>query len=44
VPGEPTDGERIEVIEIPLDRIEDAIARCEDAKSLVGLLLLKRLL
>jgi len=44
VPGEPSDGERIEIIEIPLDRIEDAIARCEDAKSLVGLLLLKRLL
>ena len=44
VPGEPSDGERIEVVEIPLDRIEETIARCEDAKSLVGLLMLKRLL
>jgi 8-oxo-dGTP pyrophosphatase MutT (NUDIX family) len=34
-------GERIEVIEIPLDRIDDAIRRCEDAKSLIGLLMLK---
>ena len=44
VPGEPGEGERIEIAEFPLDRIDDAIARCEDAKSLVGLLLLKRLL
>jgi ADP-ribose pyrophosphatase len=44
VPGETQEGERIEIVEFPLDRIEDAIARCEDAKSLVGLLLLKRLL
>jgi 8-oxo-dGTP pyrophosphatase MutT (NUDIX family) len=36
--------ERIEIAEFPLDRIDDAIARCEDAKSLVGLLMLKRLL
>jgi 8-oxo-dGTP pyrophosphatase MutT (NUDIX family) len=44
VPGEPSDGERIEIVEYPLDRIDAAIARCEDAKSLVGLLMLQRLL
>jgi hypothetical protein len=46
VPGGPShsDHERIETVEFPLDRIEDAIARCEDAASLVGLLLLRSLL
>jgi ADP-ribose pyrophosphatase len=44
VPGDPSDEERIEIVEFPLDRIDDAIARCEDAKSLIGLLMLKRLL
>jgi 8-oxo-dGTP pyrophosphatase MutT (NUDIX family) len=44
VPGERSGDERIEVVEFPLDRIEDAIARCEDAKSLIGLLMLKKLL
>jgi 8-oxo-dGTP pyrophosphatase MutT (NUDIX family) len=44
VPGEQSPGERIEVVEFPLTEIDRAIARCEDAKSLVGLLLLKRLL
>jgi 8-oxo-dGTP pyrophosphatase MutT (NUDIX family) len=43
VPSEAPPGERIEVIEIPLDRIDDAIRRCEDAKSLIGLLMLKEL-
>ena len=38
------EGERIEVIEIPLDDLGGAIDRCEDAKSLIGLLMLKRLL
>jgi 8-oxo-dGTP pyrophosphatase MutT (NUDIX family) len=33
--------ERIVVERIPLARIDDAIARCHDAKSLVGLLWLK---
>lgn len=42
VPG--ASEERIEIVEFPLDRIDDAIARCEDAKSLVGLLMLQRLL
>jgi 8-oxo-dGTP pyrophosphatase MutT (NUDIX family) len=36
--------ERIEVVEFPLDDLDAAIARCEDAKSLIGLLTLKRLL
>ena len=36
--------ERIEVVEFPLDDLDSAIARCEDAKSLIGLLMLKRLL
>jgi 8-oxo-dGTP pyrophosphatase MutT (NUDIX family) len=44
VPGEPSDGERIEVVEFPLERIDQAFARCEDAKSLIGLLMLRRLL
>lgn len=35
--------ERIRVEAIPLAAIDDAIERCRDAKSLVGLLLLRRL-
>jgi 8-oxo-dGTP pyrophosphatase MutT (NUDIX family) len=34
--------ERIEIVPWPLDRLDDAIAECRDAKSLVGLLLLQR--
>lgn len=33
--------ERIEVEALPLDRLDHAIERCRDAKSLVGLLLLR---
>jgi 8-oxo-dGTP pyrophosphatase MutT (NUDIX family) len=33
--------ERIEIVAWPLHRLDDAIAACEDAKSLVGLLLLR---
>jgi len=33
--------ERIEVVAWPLERLDDAIAACADAKSLVGLLLLR---
>jgi 8-oxo-dGTP pyrophosphatase MutT (NUDIX family) len=36
--------ERIEVVEFPLDDLDSAIASCEDAKSLIGLLMLKELL
>jgi 8-oxo-dGTP pyrophosphatase MutT (NUDIX family) len=32
------EGERIEVEAIPLERLDETIARCRDAKSLVGLL------
>jgi ADP-ribose pyrophosphatase len=46
VPGGPSaeDDERIEIVQIPLDGLDEAFASCEDAKSLVGLLLLKDLL
>ena len=33
--------ERIEIVAWPLARLDDAIAACEDAKSLIGLLLLR---
>ena len=33
--------ERIEIVPWPLARLDDAIAACEDAKSLIGLLLLR---
>jgi ADP-ribose pyrophosphatase len=33
--------ERIEVIAWPLDRLDEALARTTDAKTLIGLLLLK---
>ncbi len=33
--------ERIEILAWPLERLDDAIAECTDAKSLVGLLLLR---
>lgn len=36
--AETEEEERIEVVEIPLDRLDEAIADCRDAKSLVGLL------
>jgi 8-oxo-dGTP pyrophosphatase MutT (NUDIX family) len=44
VQSEPTPEERIEVVEIPISDLDLAIGRCEDAKSLIGLLMLKRLL
>jgi ADP-ribose pyrophosphatase len=39
--AEAGDTERIEVELVPLARLDDAIERCHDAKSLVGLLWLK---
>jgi ADP-ribose diphosphatase len=36
--GEAAEEERIEIEAIPLDRLDDAIARCRDSKTLVGLL------
>jgi 8-oxo-dGTP pyrophosphatase MutT (NUDIX family) len=44
VPGHGSSEERIRLVEVPLDDLDAAIARCEDAKSLVGLLMLKQLL
>ena len=41
VEAQPTEGERIEIVEVPLVNLEPAIEECEDAKSLVGLLLLR---
>ncbi|MEK6276875.1 MAG: NUDIX hydrolase [Actinomycetota bacterium] len=43
VDPEPDEGERIEVIEIPLDELDETIEQCSDAKSLVGLLLFREL-
>jgi ADP-ribose pyrophosphatase len=42
-PQRQTTDERIEVVEFPLTEIDAAIDRCEDAKSLIGLMLLKQL-
>ena len=42
-PERKTTDERIEVVEFPLDEIDAAIDRCEDAESLIGLLTLKQL-
>jgi len=46
LPGGPSHGEneRIEIVQVPLDELDDTIARCEDGKSLVGLLLLRQML
>jgi len=38
---EAEEDERIEIVPWPLDRLDDAIAQCEDAKSLIGLMLLR---
>ena len=38
-PGiDPDEGERIEVVPWPLERLDEAIADCEDSKSLIALL------
>jgi 8-oxo-dGTP pyrophosphatase MutT (NUDIX family) len=39
--AEPDEDERLEVLEIPLSRLDETIAECRDAKSLVGLMLLR---
>lgn len=42
VPRPPVDeDERIELVAWPLERLDEAIAACHDAKSLIGLLLLR---
>ena len=40
--SEPDDSERIEIVRWPLPRLDDAIAECEDSKTLIGLLWLAR--
>jgi ADP-ribose diphosphatase len=37
-PAEADENERIEIVAVPLDRIDDAVRDCRDAKTLVGLL------
>ena len=39
--AEPDLGERIEIVEWPLDRLDEAIAECRDSKSLIGLMWLR---
>jgi ADP-ribose pyrophosphatase len=39
--ADPGENERIEIVAWPLERLADAIDACEDAKSLIGLLLLE---
>jgi 8-oxo-dGTP pyrophosphatase MutT (NUDIX family) len=39
--SEPDDSERIEIVRWPLDRLEEAIAECQDSKTLIGLLWLR---
>ena len=39
--AEADENERIEIVEWPLDKLDDAIAGCSDSKSLVGLLWLR---
>ncbi|MGH2981832.1 MAG: NUDIX domain-containing protein [Solirubrobacterales bacterium] len=41
VEAQPDEGERIEVVEVALDELDEAIDACTDAKSLVGLLLFR---
>ena len=36
--AQPDEGERIEIVPWPLERLDDAIAQCEDSKSLIALL------
>ena len=43
-PERQTTDERIEIVEFPLERLDEAIERCEDAESLIGLMTLKQLL
>jgi 8-oxo-dGTP pyrophosphatase MutT (NUDIX family) len=43
-PQRPSPGERIQIVEFPLAELDSAIERCEDAKSLVGLMTLKEMI
>ena len=44
VEAEPSPEERIEIVPMPLSKLDEAIEQCHDAKSLLGLLMLKELL
>jgi ADP-ribose pyrophosphatase len=44
VPSQSSPEERIEIVEVPLADLDGAIERCEDAKSLIGLLMLRALI
>ncbi len=39
--AEPDEDERLEVLEIPLSKLDETIDECRDGKSLVGLMLLR---
>jgi ADP-ribose pyrophosphatase len=39
--AEAEEDERIEVVELPLERLDEAIAECADSKTLIGLLWLR---
>ena len=38
---DPDEGEELEIVPVPLGELEATISRCSDAKSLIGLLLLR---
>jgi ADP-ribose pyrophosphatase len=42
--SEPDDDERIEIVKVPLSELETTTARCKDAASIIGLMLLRDLL
>jgi 8-oxo-dGTP pyrophosphatase MutT (NUDIX family) len=44
VPASPEGDERLEIVQLPLSELDSTIARCKDAKSLIGMLMLKDLL
>ena len=44
MPGEPEEGERIEVVRMPLEELDSAIERCYDSASLIGMLMLRQML
>ena len=41
MPAEPEDDERIEVVRVPLEELDSTIDVCADAKSIVGLMMLR---
>jgi ADP-ribose pyrophosphatase len=42
--AEPDDDERIEIVKVPLSDLDSTIARCRDAASVIGLMMLRDLL